>query len=155
MRGFVSAVPWGRREARYATAAVVVVVGLALLFIFPAPERIIQAEDRFEGLDESRAATVTVSEGQGASLQWVSDDEIVLTAVAPGDALITLFSGQATLTFTLHDLIMYTEREWPTPDGGLNGERCIPCSYSMKWIWSSAPMTATTSVTRLTASHTL
>jgi len=114
MRGFVPAVPWGRSEARYALATVAVVVGLALLFVFPAPKRVIQAQVRVVGLDEAHAATMTVTEGQGASLQWISDDEALLTATVPRDALITLFFGQDTLTFTLHELIMYGEKEWAT-----------------------------------------
>ncbi len=122
MRGFVSAAPWGRSEARYALATVAVVVGLALLFVFPAPKRVIQAQVRVVGLDEAHAATVTVTEGHGASLQWISDDEALLTATVPRDALITLFFGQDTLTFTLHELIMYGQKEWATAHGQLNAE---------------------------------
>jgi hypothetical protein len=50
MRGLVSPVPWGRTEATYAVVIPALVVGLALLFIFPAPTLNIQAQGRIEGL---------------------------------------------------------------------------------------------------------
>jgi 4-amino-4-deoxy-L-arabinose transferase-like glycosyltransferase len=95
----------------------VLILGLAFLFAVPAPKPIIEAEVQVEGLDRSQDTTVTVSEGQGASLEWISQNEALVRVVAPRDAVVTLSAGQDAITFTLDELIMYTEVERSTSLG--------------------------------------
>ena len=93
------------------------ILGLALLFLVPAPKPNIEAEVQVEGLDRSQETTVTVSEGRSASLEWSSQTEALIRVVAPRDAVITLSAGQDAITFTLHELIIYTEEERSTSLG--------------------------------------
>jgi len=98
----------------------VLILGLGMLFSVPAPKPNIEAEVQVEGLDRSQDTTVTVSEGRGASLEWTSQNEALIRVVAPRDAVITLSAGQDAITFTLHELIIYTEAERSTSLGRAN-----------------------------------
>lgn len=98
----------------------VLILGLGLLFSVPAPKPNIEAEVQVQGLDRSQDTTVTVSEGGGASLEWTSQNEALMRVVAPRDAVIRLSPGQDAITFTLHELIIYTEAERSTSQGRTN-----------------------------------
>jgi 4-amino-4-deoxy-L-arabinose transferase-like glycosyltransferase len=100
----------------------VVIVGLGFLFLVPARKPNIEADVQVEGLDRSRNATVSVSEGVGASIEWISAKQAVIRAVTPRDAVIALSAGQDSVAFTLHELIMYTEKEWATATGVISLE---------------------------------
>ena len=101
-------------------AVSVLILGLGLLFSVPASKPNIEAEVQVEGLDRSQDTTVTVSEGRSASLEWTSQTEALIRVVAPRDAVITLTAGQDAITFTLHELIIYTEEERSTSLGRTN-----------------------------------
>jgi 4-amino-4-deoxy-L-arabinose transferase-like glycosyltransferase len=108
------------RDRRAAVALIAVstlILGLVLLFSLPASEPNIEAEVRVEGLDRSLDTTVMVSKGRVVSLEWGSEDEALIQVVAPRHAVITVFAGNETVTFTLHELIMYTEEERATALG--------------------------------------
>jgi 4-amino-4-deoxy-L-arabinose transferase-like glycosyltransferase len=108
-----------RDRGRLIAVAVIsaLILGLVSLFLLPASEPNIEAEVRVEGLDRSLDTTAMVSKGRGVSLEWISEDEALIRAVAPRDAVITVLAGNDTITFTLHELIMYTERELSTSLG--------------------------------------
>ena len=120
MRGWFSAVPWRTREAGQAVAVVALVASLAVLFGVPAPKPYIEAQIELRGLDQEQGGSVNASEDRGVSLDWVSQQEALLEIVAPRDAVVTVSSGQDLITFTIHDLIMYTEREWETTKGQIS-----------------------------------
>jgi 4-amino-4-deoxy-L-arabinose transferase-like glycosyltransferase len=122
MRGLSSGLRWDRREAKYAVAALALAVGLFLLFAVPAPERNIEAQVELRGLDPAQQVLVTVTGGQAGPLEWGSEGVAVLTVTAPRRAPITVATGNGPVTFTLHELILYTEREWATPSGALTAE---------------------------------
>jgi len=122
MRGNFSAVPWSRSEARFAAAAVALIAVFGLLFAFPAPQPFISTEFQLRGLDREEGVSVGVSEERGVSLDWVSAHEALLSVVAPRKALIEVSSGQEAVTFTIHELILYGEREWPTGEGAVEVE---------------------------------
>jgi len=92
------------------------------LFAFPAPKPYIEAQIELRGWHRDGGAAVSVSEERGFSLDWVADEEALLTVLAPRDALIAVSSGQDASTFTIHELIMYTEREWPISEGDVQVE---------------------------------
>jgi len=52
----------------------------------------------------------------------VTEEEALLAVVAPRDALITVSSEQGAITFTIHELIMYGEREWMAAEGPLSAK---------------------------------
>jgi len=56
MRGWFSAVPWRRREAGHADAALTLIASLALLLAFPAAKPYMEAEIDLRGLDIVRAS---------------------------------------------------------------------------------------------------
>ena len=122
MRERISTVPRSRREATYAVALLAALVSLALLFVFPAPKPYIETRIELRGLNQESGVSVRASEERGASLDWTSEEEALLTVVAPRDALITVSIGQDLVTFTIHDLIMYTEQEWTTSQGQVAAE---------------------------------
>jgi 4-amino-4-deoxy-L-arabinose transferase-like glycosyltransferase len=93
---------------------------LALLFVFPAPKPYIEAQIELRGWDQEGGLDVVASEELGLSLEWVGESEARLTIVAPRDARITVSSGDGAITFTIHELIMYTEREWAAAEGPLS-----------------------------------
>ena len=117
MRGNFSAVPGSRREAKFAAAAVALIVVFGLLFALPAPKVYIEAQIELRGWHRDGGAAVSVSEERGFSLDWVADEQALLTVVAPRYALITVSSEEGAVTFTIHELITYTEREWPISEG--------------------------------------
>ncbi len=122
MRGWFSAVPWRRREAGHAVAVLALVASLAVLFVVPAPKPCIEAQIELRGLDQAQDVSVNASEDRGVSLDWVSQQEAVLEIVAPRGAVVTVSSGQDLITFTIHDLIMYTEREWEITGGQISAK---------------------------------
>jgi 4-amino-4-deoxy-L-arabinose transferase-like glycosyltransferase len=118
MRDLASTVvPRGRIKTRHIFTIAALVLGLGFLLSFPAPKRHIEAQIQVEGLDPSRDATVAVSEGQEASIEWISQDQAMITVVVPRYAVITLSTAQDTVKFTLHELIIYTEKEWVASNG--------------------------------------
>jgi hypothetical protein len=122
MRGNFSAVPGSRREAKFAAAAVALIVVSGLLFAFPAPKPYIEAQLELRGWNREGGVAVGVSEERGVSLDWVTEEEALVTVVAPRDALITVSSEQGAITFTIHELIMHTAREWPIREGDVQVE---------------------------------
>jgi 4-amino-4-deoxy-L-arabinose transferase-like glycosyltransferase len=122
MRGNFSAVPGSRREAKFAAAAVALVVVFGLLFAFPAPKPYIEAQIELRGWHRDGGAAVSVSEERGFSLDWVADEEALLTVVAPRYALITVSSEEGAVTFTIHELITYTERQWAPAEVSLSAK---------------------------------
>lgn len=109
-----------RDRTRLIVVLTVSILGLGLLFSVPAPKPSIEAEIQVEGLDRSQDTTVTISEGRSASVEWTSQTDALIRVVAPRDAIITLSAGQDAITFTLHELIMYTEVERSTSLGRAN-----------------------------------
>jgi 4-amino-4-deoxy-L-arabinose transferase-like glycosyltransferase len=122
MRGLFSAFPWDRREARYAVVALALAVTLLLLFVIPAPRRDIEAQVELRGLDPGQDLAVTVSDGQAEPLAWDSQNVVSLTVVAPRRALITVATDDAAYSFTIHELILYREKEWAEPAGLVSAE---------------------------------
>ena len=122
MKRHLSGVPWSRREARFAAAAVALIVVLGLLFVFPAPQPFISAEFQLRGLPREQGASVSVGEERGVRLEWVSEDEALLSVVAPRKALIEVSSSEQVVSFTTHELILYGQREWPTSEGAVQVE---------------------------------
>jgi 4-amino-4-deoxy-L-arabinose transferase-like glycosyltransferase len=122
MRGFFSRFPWDSREARFAVAALALAVALLLLFVVPAPQRQIEAQVELTGLDPGQGVSVTVSDGQAGTIEWESEEVAVLTVTAPRRVLITVEAGDEAFAFTLHELILYTEREWETTSGRVDAE---------------------------------
>lgn len=111
---------WNRHRLIRGLAIPVLIVGLGFLFWFPAPKPNIDAEVQAEGLGDSGSTSVTVSEGRGASLEWISQEEAIIRVVASRDSVITLSTGQDSVEFTLHELIVYTEQEWATAEGHIS-----------------------------------
>jgi hypothetical protein len=109
--------PRSRRRAACTIATLILVASLALLFAFPAPKPYIEAQIELRGWHREGGVAVGASEERGFSLDWVADEEALLTVVAPRDALITVSSEEGAITFTILELIMYTEREWPISEG--------------------------------------
>jgi 4-amino-4-deoxy-L-arabinose transferase-like glycosyltransferase len=122
MRGLFSGLSWDRREAQYAVAALALSLGLLMLFVVPAPQRNIEAQVELRGLDPAQEVSVAVSDGQAGPLEWGSEGMALLTVTAPRRASITVTAGDETITFTLHELILYTEREWATASGPISAE---------------------------------
>lgn len=117
MRRHILAVPRSRKEARFAVAAVALIAVFAVLFFFPAPEPYIETAIRIRGLEREQVVSVAAAEERGLSLDWVSTGEALLTIVAPRRASIEVFSNEGAIGFTIHELILYGEREWPTSGG--------------------------------------
>ena len=125
MRGWFSAGPRRTREAGIAGVVLVIILLLALLFAVPAPKPYIAAQVQLWGLNQAQeGVSVNATEDRGISLDWVSRQEALLNVVAPRDASVTVSSGQDVIAFTVHDLIMYTERAWETT-GGQIGARIL------------------------------
>lgn len=114
--------PQRTRRATHALATLLLVVSLALLFAFPAPKPYIEAEIQLRGWNRQESVTVSASEERGLALDWVTEGEALLTVVAPRDALVTVSSSGDAVTFTVHELIMYTEREWVAAEGPLSAK---------------------------------
>jgi hypothetical protein len=111
--------PRSRRRAACTIATLILVASLALLFALPAPKAYIEAQIELRGWHRDGGAAVSASEERGSSLDWVADEEASLTVLAPRDALIAVSSEQGAITFTIHELIMYTEREWMAAEGNV------------------------------------
>ncbi len=92
-------------------------MALLLLFVISAPRRDIEAQVQLRGLNPGRDVSVTVSDGRAEPPVWDSENVASLTVVAPRRALITVATGDATYSFTLHELILYREKEWAEPSG--------------------------------------
>jgi hypothetical protein len=117
MRRQILALPRSGKEARFAVAAVVLIAVFAVLFLFPAPEPYIDTEIRIRGLEREQVVSVAAEEERGLSLDWVSSGEALLSIVAPRRATIEVLSPEGAIGFTIHELILYGERQWPTSDG--------------------------------------
>jgi hypothetical protein len=122
MSRLFAGLPRRTRRAKYAVATLLLVASLALLFAFPAPKPYIEAQLELRGWNREGGVAVGASEERGLSLDWVSEDEALLTVVAPREALITVSSEQGAITFTIHELIMYGEREWMAAEGPLSAK---------------------------------
>ncbi len=117
MRRFLLAVLRGKKQVRFAVATVALIAVLAVLFLFPAPQPYIETEISIRGLDREQVVSVAAEEERGLSLDWVSSGEALLTIVAPRRAGIEVLSSEGAITFTIHELILYGHREWPTSQG--------------------------------------
>jgi 4-amino-4-deoxy-L-arabinose transferase-like glycosyltransferase len=122
MRGHFLALPWRKREARFAVAAAALFVALAALLLFPAPQPLIEAQVRVAGLDSEQDLSVRTDEGGDASLDRISSEEALLTIVAPRKTPIEVLYGEETVTFTIHELVLFGLKEWPTAHGAIHIE---------------------------------
>jgi hypothetical protein len=105
--------PGSKRRAASAIAILLLVASLALLFAFPAPKPHSEGQIELRGWNREGGVAVGVREERGVSLDLVAEEEALLTVLAPRDAIITVSSGQGAITFTIQELIMHAEREWP------------------------------------------
>jgi 4-amino-4-deoxy-L-arabinose transferase-like glycosyltransferase len=114
--------PRKRSRAIYAVAAILLAAFLALLFAFPAPKPYIDAQIELRGWNRQQGVAVKASEERGISLEWETEDKALLKIVAPRDALITVSSEEGATSFTIHELIIYTEQEWTTARGAVSAK---------------------------------
>jgi hypothetical protein len=117
MRRHSLALPGSGKQARFAGSAVALVAVFAVLFLFPAPEPYIDTEIRIIGLQQEQVVSLSSDQERGLSVDWVSTGEAVLSIVAPRRATIQVLSHEGAIGFTIHELILYGERKWPTSDG--------------------------------------
>jgi 4-amino-4-deoxy-L-arabinose transferase-like glycosyltransferase len=122
VRGHFFGLLWREREARFAVAAAALFVALAAPLFFPAPQPLIQAQVRVTGLGGEQDFSVRAHEGGDASLDRISSGEALLTIVAPRKTAIEVLYGEETIAFTIHELILFGLKEWPTAHGTVHIE---------------------------------